>query len=244
MSDLGCDILINELTAEEVRGLEEEEEEDRTTHSRTPAPSTASEASKAEDELEQIIIYEAPQSGEQELAELAESLHISAHPSIAVMATQTQTVPAGTINPVTGRMMTEEEIAINRAIGPDRNDPPEGSPPRGPFQGNGGNPGGGGGRGFPHGGGGPEEDHQDHQEVEERPEEDTTMEGTEDRISWWETLQKYSREYERKLSLSLLFGGSMQALTVKTPPSPMHTRRASYSSRTFKGTMWQNGSNK
>ena len=70
------------------------------------------------------------------------------------MATQTQTVLAGIINPITGTMMTAEEIAINRAIGPDRNDPPEGSPPRGPFRGHGGNPGGGGG-GFPHGGGGP-----------------------------------------------------------------------------------------
>ena len=73
------------------------------------------------------------------------------------MATQTQTVPAGIINPITGTMMTADEIAINRAIGPDRNDPPGGSPPAGPFRGPGGNPGGnpgGGGGGFPHGGGG------------------------------------------------------------------------------------------
>ena len=46
LSDLGCDIYINELTAEEVRGLDEEDREDtRTTYTRTPAPSTASEAS-------------------------------------------------------------------------------------------------------------------------------------------------------------------------------------------------------
>ena len=86
-----------------------------------------------------------------------------------------------------------------------------------------------------------EEDHQAGGTREEAIITTTTME--EDQISWWETLQKYSKEYERKLSLSLLFGGSTQALTARTPPSPMRTRRASYSSRTFKGTMWPNGSN-
>ena len=85
-----------------------------------------------------------------------------------------------------------------------------------------------------------EEDHrgEDHQE------EATTITITEDedQINWWETLQKYSEEYERKLSLSLLFGGYTQALTAKIPPSPTHTNAVSYSSRTFKGTMWPNGS--
>ena len=87
-----------------------------------------------------------------------------------------------------------------------------------------------------------EEDHQeeDHQE-EDHQEEATTMED-EDQTSWWETLRKYSEEYERKLSLSLLFGGYTQALTAKIPPSPTHTNAVSYSSRTFKGTMWPNGS--
>ena len=59
------------------------------------------------------------------------------------------------------------------------------------------------------------------------PEETMIEEGT----SWWETLQKYSEEYEQKLSLSLLFGGSTQALTVKTLPSPTRTKRVSYSSQ-------------
>ena len=81
-----------------------------------------------------------------------------------------------------------------------------------------------------------------HQE-EETQVEATTTTTEEDQISWWETLRKYSEEYERKLSLSLLFGGYTQALTAKTLPSPTHTRRASYSSRTFRGTMWPNGSN-
>ena len=42
LPDLGCDILISELTAEEVRELDEIDEEDRTTHSRTPALSSFS----------------------------------------------------------------------------------------------------------------------------------------------------------------------------------------------------------
>ena len=87
----------------------------------------------------------------------------------------------------------------------------------------------------------PMEEEEDHQEEEYRTEEATTM-ADEDQTSWWETLQKYSEEYERKLSLSLLFGGYTQALTAKIPPSPTPTNAVSYSSRTFKGMMWPNGS--
>ena len=89
-----------------------------------------------------------------------------------------------------------------------------------------------------------EEDHQEenHQEEDYPREEETTMED-EDQTSWWETLQKYSKEYERKLSLSLLFGGSTQVLTMRIPPLPTRIRRASYSSHTFTGTTWLNGSN-
>ena len=73
------------------------------------------------------------------------------------MAMQTQTIPAGIIDPVTRRMMTNNKVALHRAIGPDHNDPPEGSPARGPFGGGRlpqGPPGGGGfpGGGFPGGG--------------------------------------------------------------------------------------------
>ena len=88
----------------------------------------------------------------------------------------------------------------------------------------------------------PTEVEEDHQE-EDYPMEEATTTEDEDPISWWETLQKYSREYERKLSLSLLFGGSTQALIAKIPPSPTPINEASYSSRTFKGTMWPSGSN-
>ena len=89
----------------------------------------------------------------------------------------------------------------------------------------------------------PMEEEEDHQE-EDTQEEATTTTTEGDRISWWEILQKYSKEHERKLSLSLLFGGSTQALTAKTPPSPTHTKRVSYSSHTFKGTMWPSGSSR
>ena len=118
-----------------------------------------SEVSKEAKEPERIIIHKAPQSGEQELAELAESLHISAQPMTTISAIQTQTAPAGIINPVTGRMLMDDKIALHRAVGPDCNDLPGGSPPRGPFQGGQpprvpprgeGFPGGG----FPDGGGG------------------------------------------------------------------------------------------
>ena len=97
-----------------------------------------------------------------------------------------------------------------------------------------------------------EEDHQeeeylmeeeDHREEEYLMEEGTTTED-EDQTSWWETLQKYSKEHEQKLSLSLLFGGSTQALTAKTPPSPTHIKEVTYSSCIFKGTMWPSGSSR
>ena len=87
----------------------------------------------------------------------------------------------------------------------------------------------------------PTEAQEDRQE-EDYPMEEATITEDEDQISWWETLQKYSKEYERKLSLSLLFGGSTQALTAKTLPLPTHNKEVSYSSRTFKGTTWPSGS--
>ena len=89
-----------------------------------------------------------------------------------------------------------------------------------------------------------EEDHQEEDNQEEATTTTTTTMEDVGQINWWETLQKYSEEYEQKLSLSLLFGGYTQALTAKIPPSPMPTSGVSYSSRTFKGTMWPNGSNR
>ena len=73
----------------------------------------------------------------------------------------------GTINPITGHMVTEDDVAVNRAVGPDRADPPShpndrftrrpyggGLPSGGPPGGLGGGPPGGGGGGPPGGGGG------------------------------------------------------------------------------------------
>ena len=85
---------------------------------------------------------------------------------------------------------------------------------------------------------------EDHQEEDNQGEATTTITIEEDQKNWWETLQRYSEEYERKLSLSLLFGGYTQALTAKIPPLPTPTNEVSYSSRTFKGTMWQSGSSR
>ena len=91
--------------------------------------------------------------------------------------TLTMQAQVGTIDPNTGHMLTEDDVAVNRAIGPDRADPPSrpasdryprrpyggGLPGGGPPGGGGGGPPGGGGGGPPGGGGGgpQEEDHQE-----------------------------------------------------------------------------------
>src|ERR1700677_4194972 len=85
--------------------------------------------------------------------------------------TITMQAQVGTIDPITGHMLTEDDVAVNRAEGPDRADPPShaasnrhtrrpyggglssGGPPGGfgggPPGGGGGNPPGGGGGGSP-----------------------------------------------------------------------------------------------
>ena len=94
------------------------------------------------------------------ITRLAVELHIDDFP---MMEAQTQTIRAGTINPLTGHMYTSDDIATFHALQPDRPDPPaqpfsgRGFPIRSartPGGGNPGFPGGvppGGGRG---GGGG------------------------------------------------------------------------------------------
>ena len=91
-----------------------------------------------------------------------------------------------------------------------------------------------------------EEDFPAEGHLQDRQEEDLdiNMAEPEQQTSWWETHLKYSREYEQKLSLSLLFEGSMQALTENVPSSPTPIKRAYSSSRTFRGTMWPNGFNR
>ena len=89
------------------------------------------------------------------------------------------------------------------------------------------------------------EDFQEEGHLQDCQEEDPdiSMAEPEHQTSWWETHLKYSQEYKRKLSLSLLFGGSTQALTESVPSLPTPTKKAYSSSRTFKGTMWPNGFN-
>src|ERR1700677_5374872 len=100
----------------------------------------------------------------EELIALAAALRISNEPMSQTVTVQAQ---VGTIDPITGHMFTEDDIAVNRAIGPDRADPPSvhqsggfsrrpyggGLPSGGPPGGFPGGPPGGGGHGGPPGGG-------------------------------------------------------------------------------------------
>ena len=176
-AELGCDIYLTELTAEELHHITKESEA-RTSHTCTPAPSETSEDTAAS-ELEQIqvLLPEPPSTEEQRLAVLAELLHISPQfpmsKTVTVQAATATQQPFGVLDPVTGRMMDPDNAAIHRAIGPDQPDPLPGRGlpglpfpgrgfPAGPPGGNGGFPGGGGlpGGGLsnvgPEGGGNPE----------------------------------------------------------------------------------------
>ena len=91
-TDLGCDIYLNELTAEELRHITEASEA-QTSHTHTPAPSeTSKDTVASEPEQIQVLSPEPPSTGEQRSAALAESLHISPHISMS----NTVTVQAAT----------------------------------------------------------------------------------------------------------------------------------------------------
>src|SRR6202453_5030941 len=127
-----------------------------THNTRAPSPATSSTSSRPSHiNLFHSII--SPQT--QELIRLAEILHIDNAPMSQTITAQTQ---VGTIDPITGHMITEDDVAVNRAIGPDRADPPSrgsrrpfggglpsGGPPGGGYGPPGGPPGGGGGGGSP-----------------------------------------------------------------------------------------------
>src|SRR6202453_4252512 len=173
--DLGLDITIRERNQhfeDESVTSEPSIQRPRTRspfHTTTPSerahsPTTQTEDSPCPEAIELFAPETSPAA--QELTRLAESLHIDDR-----MATQTMTVAAqvGAIDPITGHMTTEDDVALHRAIGPDRADPPPGLPrPQLFFQGQnfpvrrpprGGPPGGGPPRGGPPGanppGGGP-----------------------------------------------------------------------------------------
>ena len=77
LAELGCDIYLTKLTAEELFHITEESEA-QTSHTCTPAPSETSEDTEASrPEQIQVLSPEPPSTGEQRLAVLAESLHIS-----------------------------------------------------------------------------------------------------------------------------------------------------------------------
>ena len=162
-AELGCNIYLTELTAEELRHITKESEA-QTSHTCTPAPSETSEDTAAS-ELEQIqvLLPEPPSTGEQRLAVLAESLHISPQipisNTVTVQAAAATQQPFGVLNPITGCMTDPDDTTIHKAIGPDQPDPlPGRGPPGLPFPGRGfpaGPP--GGSEGFPGRGGPPGE---------------------------------------------------------------------------------------
>ena len=162
--ELDCDIHLTELMAEELRHITEESEV-QTSHTRTPAPSETSEDMAAsEPEQIQVLSPEPLSTGEQQLAALAESLHISPQFSmsntVTMQAATTTQQPFGVLDPITRCMMDPDNAAIHRAIGPDQPDPPPGRGlPELPFPGRefpagppGGSEGFPGGRGLPGGG--------------------------------------------------------------------------------------------
>src|ERR1700677_3416532 len=88
--------------------------------SRAPSPATSTSSRPSMIELFPPII--SPQT--QELIRLAEILHIDSDPMSQTITMQAQ---VGTIDPNMGHMLTEDDIAVNQVIGPDRADPPSNS---------------------------------------------------------------------------------------------------------------------
>src|SRR6202453_258763 len=110
--------------------------------SRAPSPATLTSSRPSFINLFPNLV--SPQT--QEIIRLAEILHITNDPMSQTITAQAQ---VGTINPITGHMVTDDDVAVNRAIGPDRADPPSSDRfTRRPYGGglpSGGPPGGGGG---------------------------------------------------------------------------------------------------
>ena len=89
-ADLGCNIYLNKLTAEELCYITEESKT-QTSHTCTPAPSKTSEDTTASEPKQiQVQSPEPPSTGEQQLAALAESLYISSQ----ILMSNTVTVQA------------------------------------------------------------------------------------------------------------------------------------------------------
>ena len=195
-ADLGCDIYLNKLTAEELCHITEASET-HTSHTCTPAPSeTSKETTTSEPEHIHVLSPIQPSTGEQQLAALAESLHISTNipmsNTVTVQAAMAAMQTFGVIDPVIRRIWDPEDAAIHWAIGPDQPDPPPGRGPQDSrFQ-----------------EGASQQDHQkevrDFQEVEAHLEEEETL--GKDQTGWWEICLKCSQEYEWKWALPYSMG--------------------------------------
>jgi hypothetical protein len=178
--DLGLEIPITELTAQEVIQILGPESPEPSEHNyrderpeQTPETTPLRDSSMSE-ALEPIQVYTEEMQDEREMRDQAESLHIfdqgvqdfMTAPRITTtrigdtlhaFATRTEESRTQTahIDPNTGHVIDPDEAAAHRAAGPDRADPPEGDGGGGggyPFGPGGGGGGGGGGNG---GGGGP-----------------------------------------------------------------------------------------
>ena len=133
----------------------------------TPPTRISSPTNSTSSRPSHINLFPSVSPHTEELIALAAALRISNEPMSQTITVQAQ---VGTIDPITGHMFTEDDIAVNRAIGPDRADPPsvhQSGPSRRPYGGGlpsggppggfpGGPPGGGGFPGGPPGGGGDE----------------------------------------------------------------------------------------
>jgi hypothetical protein len=117
-TDLGLDITQAEVGLHHTLLTPHKNQESSTSSTRSQSP--ASLATNPE----VIAVRESPRTpttGDQQIANLAESLHIADHTQMG------QTMPAlaqvGVINPETGHMTTEDDVALYRANLSDRPDP-------------------------------------------------------------------------------------------------------------------------
>jgi hypothetical protein len=121
---LGLDITEAEVELHQALLTPHNNEEEDSTRTRSNTPSSL--ASHPEDiiPIRVSLIELAP--GDQQIAQLAESLHIADHHQMS------QTMPVlsqvGVINPKTGHMTTKDDVALYRANLPDRPDPPSMEP--------------------------------------------------------------------------------------------------------------------
>jgi hypothetical protein len=123
-TDLGLDITEAEVELHQALLTPHNNEEEDSTCTRSNTPSSL--ASHPEDIIPIRVSPIEPSPGDQQIAQLAESLHISDHYQMS------QTMPVlsqvGVINPETGHMTTEDNVALYRANLLDRPNPPSTEP--------------------------------------------------------------------------------------------------------------------